>query len=155
MAHEFRIVREYPYRPEIVWRAMTDPGLIPRWTSTGRGGTPEGFEPRVGCRFRFVGRRVPGWDGVVRCEVLEAEAPNLLRYTWQGGEDERPSLVTNRIEPTAEGARLTFEHTGFSGVGGLVMSKLLGRIRRRMLDDGLPTVLATVASENGASSRGA
>jgi uncharacterized protein YndB with AHSA1/START domain len=28
-----------------------------------------------------VGRRVPGWDGVVRCEVLEVEAPRLLRYT--------------------------------------------------------------------------
>jgi len=36
--------------------AETDPVLVPLWTSTGRGGTPEGFSPEVGNRFRFVGK---------------------------------------------------------------------------------------------------
>jgi uncharacterized protein YndB with AHSA1/START domain len=25
-----RIVRDYPYPPALLWRALTDPGLIPR-----------------------------------------------------------------------------------------------------------------------------
>ena len=122
----------------------------------GRGGVPEGFEPRVGCRFRFVGRRVPGWDGIVRCEVLEVDAPRWLRYSWQGGEGEQPTYVTYRIEPTADAARLTYEHTGFFGIAGLVMSKLLGRVRRRMIDEGLPAVLASLdAAGTGRSVPGA
>jgi uncharacterized protein YndB with AHSA1/START domain len=141
MHPEIRIVRDYPHSPELVWRAMTDPELVPLWTSAGRGGTPEGFEPRVGCRFRFVGRRVPGWDGIVRCEVLEVQPPRLLRYSWQGGEGERPTMVTYRVQAIEEGARLTYEHTGFSGVGGLLMSQVLGRVRRRMLSESLPQVL--------------
>jgi uncharacterized protein YndB with AHSA1/START domain len=141
MHPQIRIVRDYPHTPEAVWRAMTDPELVALWTTTGRGGRPEGFEPRVGCHFRFVGRRVPGWDGIVRCEVLEVDAPRLLRYSWKGGEGERPTFVTYRVEPTERGARLIYEHVEFTGLGGLVMARLLGRVRRRMLDEGLPAVL--------------
>jgi uncharacterized protein YndB with AHSA1/START domain len=28
---------------------------------------------------------VPGWDGVVQCEVLSADAPHKLSYAWRGG----------------------------------------------------------------------
>ena len=35
---EIRIVRDYPHSPAKVWRALTDPALIPLWTSTGAGG---------------------------------------------------------------------------------------------------------------------
>src|SRR5262249_29386450 len=65
---EIHITRVYPYSPEHLWRAVTDPLLVPLWTSTGRGRTPEGFSPEVGNRFRFVGKPVPGWDGIVNCE---------------------------------------------------------------------------------------
>lgn len=109
------------------------------------GAIPEGFEPRVGCRFRFVGKPMAGWDGVVRCEVLEVDQPRLLRYSWRGSEDASPTDVTWRIESTREGSALTYEHTGFSGIGGFVMARLLGRVRRKMLDEGLPAVLAELA----------
>jgi hypothetical protein len=29
---DIRIVRDYPQSPAAVWRAVTDPALIPRWT---------------------------------------------------------------------------------------------------------------------------
>jgi uncharacterized protein YndB with AHSA1/START domain len=138
-----RITRNYPYSPEQLWHAMTDPELVPLWTSTGRGGRPEGFLPEPGCRFRFVGRPVPGWKGIVECEVLQADAPSFLRYSWKGDASGETTEVTYRIEATAGGSRLTYEHTGFSGVEGFVMSKLvLGPVRRKMLDSGLPGVLA-------------
>lgn len=138
------IVRDFAQSPSLVWQAMTDPELVARWTTTGRGGRPEGFEPRVGCEFRFIGKPLPGWKGIVYCEVLEVRAPELLRFSWRGAEDERATEVTYRVEPHAGGTRVTYLHTGFVGIGGLVMSRLLGRVRRKMLDQGLPAVLAKV-----------
>ena len=32
---EIHIVRDYPYPPAKVWRAVTDPALVPLWTVTG------------------------------------------------------------------------------------------------------------------------
>src|SRR3954463_3384994 len=105
---EFRIVNEYPdHPPEKVWRVLTDPALIPRWTSTGRGGRPVGFSTVVGTRFKLVAKPMPGWNGVVECEVLEVRAPSLLRYSWRGGDDDDVTLVTNRLEPLADGTRFT------------------------------------------------
>ncbi len=139
---DITIVRDYAYPPLLVWRAMTDPKLVARWTTTGRGGRPEGFEPRVGCEFRFIGKPLPGWKGIVYCEVLEVQAPRVLRYSWRGAEDERPTEVTYRVEPHPSGARLTYLHTGFVGIGGQIMSRLLSHVRRKMLDQGLPAVLS-------------
>lgn len=141
---EFHITQEYPHSVTKLWHALTDPGLVPLWTSTGRGGRPEGFKAEVGSHFRFVGKPVPGWDGIVECEILAVEPPVMLRHTWKG-DDREPSLVTWRIDPTPAGSRLTYDHTGFQGIDGLVMSRfVLGPIRRRMLRAGLPSVLAAI-----------
>ena len=139
---DIRITRQYPHHPAKVWRALTDPEIVPRWTATGRGGRPEGFSPTIGTHFRFVGKPVPGWRGVVECEVLEVHEPTLLRYSWLGDEDGHTTQVIYRIEPHRAGTRFTYEHTGFVGIGGFLMAKLvLGPVRTKMLDVGLPTVL--------------
>jgi uncharacterized protein YndB with AHSA1/START domain len=139
---DIRITRHYPDPPARVWRALTDPDLVPKWTATGRGGRPEGFSPEVGTHFRFVGRPVPGWRGIVECKVLEVDEPTLLRYSWVGDEDGDATEVTYRVEADAGGTRFTYLHTGFTGLGGLVMARLvLGPVRKRMLDKGLPSVL--------------
>src|SRR5690242_14815718 len=62
---QFRVVREYPHSVAKVWRVLTDPELMPLWTSTGRGGRPEGFSPTVGTKFQFVAKPVAGWRGIV------------------------------------------------------------------------------------------
>jgi uncharacterized protein YndB with AHSA1/START domain len=141
---EFHLTREYPHSAEKLWHALTDPELVPLWTSTGRGGRPEGFSAEVGNHFRFVGKPVPGWNGIVDCEVLEVDPPLMLRHSWQGdGRD--PSIVTWRIEPTESGSRLIYDHTGFKGVDGIIMSKfVLGPVRRKMLEQGLPPVLDAI-----------
>jgi hypothetical protein len=58
-------------------------------------------------------------------------------------------IVTYRIEPIPTGTRLTYEHTGFTGVRGRMMSRLLGRVRRKMLDEGLPPVLDQLELRDG------
>jgi uncharacterized protein YndB with AHSA1/START domain len=141
---EIRIVRDYPYPVATVWRALTDPDLIPRWTATGAGAHPEGFAPVPGTKFRFVAKPRPGWSGIVDCEVLEAQEPTLLRYTWTDASGGSQTLVTYRLEPTGVGTRFTYEHTGFTGPGGWFMAQFLGRVRRRMLTEGLPPVLASL-----------
>jgi|SRR5271165_3688039 len=138
---DIRIVRDYPHPPEKVWRAVTDPALIPLWTATGAGGRPEGFATSVGTRFRFVAKPKPGWSGIVECEVLEANEPLLLRYSWVGDDGGDVTEVVYRLEARADGTRFIYEHTGFTGVSGAFMAKLLGRVRRKMLTAGLPAVL--------------
>jgi uncharacterized protein YndB with AHSA1/START domain len=108
---KIRIVRDYPYPPVTVWRAVTDPELVARWTVTGQGGRPVGFTPIVGSRFQLVAKPVPGWRGIVDCEVLEVDEPRVLRYTWRGEENGKPTFVSYHIEPRPGGTRFTFEHT--------------------------------------------
>jgi uncharacterized protein YndB with AHSA1/START domain len=144
---EIRITRDYPYPVTMVWRALTDPALVPLWTSTGRGGRPEGFKAEMGTRFRFIGKPFPGWDGIVRCEVLAVDEPTLLRYDWRNKETDQPTVVTSTLEGIPGGTRLAWEHAGFRGIEGAFMSRLLGRVRRRMLSEGLPAVLADMGDD--------
>ena len=56
-------------------------------------------------------------------------------------------MVTNLLEEIPGGTQLTWEHTGFHGIEGAVMSRLLGRVRRKMLGEGLPPVLADIGDD--------
>jgi uncharacterized protein YndB with AHSA1/START domain len=143
---EIKIIRDYPQPPHQVWRAVTDPELVPRWTATGRGGRLVGFVPAVGTKFQFIGKPVPGWRGIVDCEVLDVNEPERLRYSWQGEENGPTTSVTYLVEPQAEGTRFTFLHTGFTGIGGFFMAKILGAVRTKMLTVGLPALLADITN---------
>ncbi len=139
----YRIIREYAYPIDEVWEVMTAPEWVAKWTTTGRGGRPEGFDAVVGQRFRFVGKPTMGWAGVVYCEVKEVDAPRMLHYTWRGDQDAGDVTdVRYILEPTGNGTRFTWDHTGFTGIGGFAMSRLLSNVRRTMMTDGVPPVLA-------------
>jgi uncharacterized protein YndB with AHSA1/START domain len=144
---DYTIVQDYAHSQAKVWRVLTDPELIPLWTSTGKGGRPVGFSATVGTRFKYVAKPMPGWSGVVECKVIEAREPSLLRYTWRGGDDDDVTTVTCRIEPHDGGTRFTWEHTGFTGIGGFVVSRILASVRRKMLAVGLPAVLDDLDDE--------
>ena len=139
----YTVTRDYPYSIDEVWAVVTDPHYVAQWTKTGQGGRPEGFVPEPATEFRLVGKPTIGWAGVVYCEVKEVDAPRSLYYTWKG--DKGADSVTDvryLLSEVPEGTRFTISHTGFSGVGGLVMSKLLGNVRIKMLSTGIPPVLA-------------
>ncbi len=97
----------FPQPPEDVWRALTDSDALTEWLM------PNDFEPRVGHRFEFRTEPNPkvGFDGVVRCEVLECSPPGRLVYSWAGGGID--TRVSYRLEPDGNGTRVFFEQSGF------------------------------------------
>ncbi|SEQ40548.1 SRPBCC family protein [Microlunatus flavus] len=138
----YTVVRTYPYPVEEVWQVLTDPEQVARWTTTGRGGRPEGFAAVPGTRFRFVGRPTFGWAGVVHCEVIAVDPPRSMHYTWRGDQhSDAVTDVTYLLEETPQGTRFTWDHTGFTGIGGFAMSRLLGDVRKKMLSEGVPAAL--------------
>ncbi len=139
---EYTIVREYPYPIEDVWAVLTEPEHVAQWITTGQGGRPEAFAAVPGTKFRFVGKPTMGWAGVVYCEVVSVEAPRSLHYTWKGDkETDEVTDVTYLLEETRDGTRFTWHHTGFTGIGGFAMSRLLSTVREKMLAEGVPPVL--------------
>ncbi|MGL4966596.1 MAG: SRPBCC family protein [Inquilinus sp.] len=97
--------------PEKVWRALTEPKLLGAWL------LPNDIRAEEGRRFNL--RDAPGTGAPIDCEVLAAEKPRLLRYSWRGrGEDAggRPldTVVTFTLDGTAAGGtRLRIVHSGF------------------------------------------
>ena len=78
-------------------------------------------------------------------------APRHLRYSWRGDRDsDDVTEVTYHLEPHSSGTRFTWQHTGFSGIGGFAMSTLLSGVRRKMLTVGVPPVLARAHDERPA-----
>jgi uncharacterized protein YndB with AHSA1/START domain len=102
-AHQLRTVvveREFPYPPEKLWRALTQPHLIEAWLMK------SDFLPVAGHRFDFRA----DW-GVVECQVTEVEPHRTLSYTWSAHGLE--SVVTWTLEPTNNGTNLRMEQSGF------------------------------------------
>jgi uncharacterized protein YndB with AHSA1/START domain len=99
------IERELPHPPEKIWRALTQGSLIEQWLMA------NDFEASVGHRFTFRSTPVPGWNGIIDCEVKVVEPNIRLAYTW--GSMGMESVVTFTLTPSAGGTQLRMEHSGF------------------------------------------
>ena len=101
------VEREIAHPPAKLWRALTQPHLMAEWLMK------NDFQPTVGHRFQLRGE----WGGVLDCEVLEIEPERSLSYTWDYDNDDPAfalkSVVTFTLTPTANGARLRMEQSGF------------------------------------------
>lgn len=97
---------EHP--PDRVWRALTDPALLAEWLLP-----VFGFRLEPGAAFTFQTQPYPGWDGTVKCRLVEIDAPRKLSYTWVVGDMELETPVTFTLTPTASGTRLTLVQSGF------------------------------------------
>jgi len=103
--------------PEKVWRALTEPALLERWLM------PNDIAPIVGHRFTFRTQPAPGFDGVVHCEILEAESPRRLVYSWKGGPLD--TVVTWNLEASSDGGtRLALVQDGFRPEHGFTYQML-------------------------------
>jgi uncharacterized protein YndB with AHSA1/START domain len=101
------VEREFPFPPEKLWRALTQPHLIEEWLMK------NDFAPVVGHRFNLRG----DWGGTLDCEVLAVEPNRTLSYTWNFEHDDAAfrmqSVVTFTLTPTGTGTRLRMEQSGF------------------------------------------
>ena len=104
------VERAMPHRPEKIWRALTSSALIAEWLMQ------NDFQPVVGHRFQFRATPVPGWSGVTNCEVLEADPPRRLVYSWGDGSESDSALrtvVTWTLTPKGAETLVRMEHAGF------------------------------------------
>lgn len=100
--------RDFPHRPEKLWRALTQPHLIAEWLMQ------NDFVPAVGHHFKLRGE----WGGTLDCEVLVLDPERTLSYRWDFDSDNPDfrlkSVVTFTLTPIAAGTRLRMEQAGFS-----------------------------------------
>jgi uncharacterized protein YndB with AHSA1/START domain len=138
MAKEIRFEAIYPFLPEQVWVALTDPVALGEWLM------PNDFAPVIGHRFQFHTKPAPGFDGVVNCEVLELDPPKRLAFSWAGGGID--TVVTFVLSPAGASTRLVMTQTGFTGMRGLMVSNILKGGWRRMIETRLRAAAGRVAS---------
>ena len=112
--HAITIEKVLPYPAEKIWRTLTTSEMLAKWLM------PNDFVAEVGHRFNFRTKPMGDWDGVVDCEVLAADPPRLLRYSWKGGSDANPaygsrlnSTVTWTLTAVDGGTHLKMVHDGF------------------------------------------
>jgi uncharacterized protein YndB with AHSA1/START domain len=107
----------FPHAPETIWKALTTGALIARWLRM----TPTGFAPTAGARFTYQTTPAGAWDGVIRCQVLEATPFERLAYSWRSGHADiaagygapLDTVVTWTLTPAEGGTRLRVVHSGF------------------------------------------
>ncbi|HZQ92636.1 MAG TPA: SRPBCC domain-containing protein [Terriglobales bacterium] len=143
MKRDLKFEVEYPHPPERVWRALTDSGAITEWLMTNN------FEPRVGHRFQFRAKPMPGWNGIVDCQVRELDPPRRLSYTWKSNAID--TVVVWTLTPTAAGTNVRLEHSGFEGIKAVLVSMMMkSGWGGDILNKYLPLVLANMAQQGQA-----
>src|SRR6478736_6292698 len=95
----------YPESIDIVWAALTSRELVSEWLMPTRD-----YAAVAGHRFRFHAPRMPGWDGVIHCEVLEVTPTTQLVWSWRGSNMRAATRVAFTLASDGEGTVLTLEH---------------------------------------------
>ncbi|HYN92811.1 MAG TPA: SRPBCC domain-containing protein [Pilimelia sp.] len=125
----------YGHPVERVWAALTSAEALAAWLM------PNDFAPRVGHEFTFRTEPAPGFDGVVRCRVLELAPPTRMVWSWAGGPID--TTVTFALTPLADArTALHVRQFGFRGLGGQFTRLVLLRGSRQIYRRRLPAYLA-------------
>jgi uncharacterized protein YndB with AHSA1/START domain len=104
---------------ERVWRAITDHEEFGAWFRVKIDGPFRLGEPSTG-RMTYPGAEHFKWEA----EVTRMDAPHHFAFTWPHPADphaatyagEPRTLVEFRLEPTADGTRLTIVESGFEAI---------------------------------------
>lgn len=135
--------RFYPHPPEDVWAAITDPYALAEWLE------PNNHQPLVGHKFQFMCDPGICGAGMKECEVLEADPPRRLVWSWVDVPQDpnlprpEPMQITWTLVPKPGGTLLILEHTGAENINwlfrnmmrigwGVMMKRLIPRILKRV-----------------------
>jgi uncharacterized protein YndB with AHSA1/START domain len=89
---------------------------------------------------------MPGFDGIVHCEVLEVERNRRLVYSWDGGGSWGKTTLVWTLEPSGAGTRLQLEHRGFQGFRPFLLSLMMGSGWKKKLTTVVGTIAARLAA---------
>lgn len=100
--------RRIGHPPDHVWAAITNPDQLAEWMY------PTDFDATVGKSFTLRPPANPhaNFDGTVRGQVLIADAPRSVAYTWNGG-PVVGTVVRIRLAEDGDSTQLELEHSGF------------------------------------------
>ena len=149
MKADIDVTASYPHPVTRVWEALTSSEALTAWLMPNEGVGGAGRLERVGQRFTFRTRPAPGFDGIVRCEVLELDPPRRMVWSWAGGNID--TAVTFTLEETADGTRLRMRQVGFHGLGAQLTRKILAGGYPRILGQRLPAYLDQAADQAASS----
>ncbi len=135
MKADIDVTMTCPYPADRVWAALTSSEALAAWFM------PNDFKPVVGHRFTFRARPFPalGFDGTVRCQVLELDPPRRMVWSWAGGSID--TTVTFTLGQAGAGTRLRMHQVGFDGLGGQLTRRILAGGYPRILGQRLPAYL--------------
>jgi uncharacterized protein YndB with AHSA1/START domain len=81
---EISMTREFDAPRELVYRAFTDPELVPQWWGLRASTTiVDQFDLRVGGAWRFIQRMPDGTEFAFRGEFLELVPPSKVTQTFE------------------------------------------------------------------------
>ena len=130
MSYDVMLEQSYPFPPELVWRALTERAALAEWLM------PNDFEPRIGHKFQFRSKPIPGWRGFVECEVIEVVVARRLAYTWVGDADwQEPAVVRWTLKPIESGTLLCLAHTNLQEPWGRELQAMLSQGWKKMLEE--------------------
>ena len=140
----------YPHPVSRVWEALTSSEALAAWLMPNEGEGGVGRYDRVGHRFTLRSRPAPGFDGIVRCEVLELDPPRRMVWSWAGGNID--TTVTWTLDQTSDGGtRLRMHQVGFHGLGAQLTRRILAGGYPRILGQRLPAYLDRAAGQAATS----
>lgn len=122
MSYAYDLERELPHRPEQVWRALTDPGLLSRWfmeCDQDLASLP------LGGRFTLTDPNAKGWSGILEGELLQRAVPARLVYRTDERNGTSSTTLTWTLDPTESGTRLHLHHAGWQGLRGFMTAQFL------------------------------
>ncbi len=159
MTRTIRLKKFYPYKPELLWQAVTDANLLGQWFMG------NDIEPIEGHEFTFRMAPQKGWDGITYCTITEIDNLHKIAYTYQGfasGEKtlacagihseiadsaakgifaELDTILKFTLEPTCGGTILKMEQSGYKGLKMVIVSLVMGMGWKKQLFKKLPAVL--------------
>lgn len=138
MSRELVIECTYHAPIELVWRAISDADVLSEWLM------PTDFTPTVGTRCEFRMKPMPGFNGLIRCDVVEVHPPHRLVYTWDGGGAWGRTTLTWTLVPKGDRTQLTLVHSGFRGFRPFLLSLMMRNGWKSKLTTHVPALLSAM-----------
>jgi uncharacterized protein YndB with AHSA1/START domain len=139
MKTDIVVDRIYDHPIDRVWTALTTSEALAVWLM------PNDFAPEVGREFTFRTKPAPGFDGIVRCRVVELQGPTRMVWEWAGGKVDTTCTFTLTRLATAR-TRLHLHQVGFSGLGAQFARMILAGGNKRIYGKLLPAYLEQLAN---------